>query len=108
MRVVFAGTPEFAQQALLQIVQAGYCVPLVLTQPDRPAGRGLQLQPSPVKQTALEHGLTLATRDTAAFARVPRLKLFNPWGYKPEEQEEDWGEAAKAGAQWLRNIFVRG
>ena len=57
MRVVFAGTPEFAQQALLQIVQAGYCVPLVLTQPDRPAGRGLQLQPSPVKQTALEHGL---------------------------------------------------
>lgn len=58
--------------------------------------------------TALEHGLTLATRDAAAFARVPRLKLFNPWGYKPEEQEEDWGEAAKAGAQWLRNIFVRG
>ena len=57
MRVVFAGTPEFAQQSLLQIVQAGYCVPLVLTQPDRPAGRGLQLQPSPVKQTALEHGL---------------------------------------------------
>ncbi len=59
MRVVFAGTPEFAQQALLQIVQAGYCVPLVLTQPDRPAGRGLQLQPSPVKQTALEHGLSV-------------------------------------------------
>ena len=57
MRVVFAGTPEFAQQSLLQIVQAGYCVPLVLTQPDRPAGRGRQLQPSPVKQTALEHGL---------------------------------------------------
>ena len=58
--------------------------------------------------TALEHGLTLATRDTAAYAKVPRLKLFNPWGYKPEEPEEDWGEAAKVGAQWLRNIFVRG
>lgn len=58
--------------------------------------------------TALEHGLTLATRDTAAFAKVPRLKVFNPWGYKPDEPEEDWGEAAKSGAQWLRNIFVRG
>jgi predicted nucleic acid-binding protein len=60
--------------------------------------------------TALEHGLTLATRDAAAFAKVPRLKLFNPWGYKPEalDDVEDWGEAAKVGAQWLRNIFVRG
>ena len=60
MRVAFAGTPEFAQQALLQILQAGYCVPLVLTQPDRPAGRGLQLQPSAVKQTALQHGVPVA------------------------------------------------
>ncbi|PIB96823.1 PIN domain-containing protein [Caulobacter sp. X] len=60
--------------------------------------------------TALEHGLTLATRDQAAFAKVPRLKLFNPWTYKPEavDEDEDWGQAAKAGAQWLRNIFVRG
>lgn len=60
--------------------------------------------------TALEHGLTLATRDAAAFAKVPRLKVFNPWGYKPEalEDEEDWGQVAKAGSQWLRNIFVRG
>ncbi len=60
--------------------------------------------------TALEHGLTLATRDAAAFAKVPRLKLFNPWGYKPEalDDEEDWGQVAKAGSQWLRNIFVRG
>ena len=60
--------------------------------------------------TALEHGLTLATRDTTAFAKVPRLKVFNPIGYKPEalDDEEDWGQAAKAGSQWLRNIFVRG
>ncbi|WP_066685846.1 PIN domain-containing protein [Caulobacter sp. CCH9-E1] len=60
--------------------------------------------------TALEHGLTLATGDTAAFAKVPRLKLLNPWTYKPEavDEDEDWGQAAKAGAQWLRNIFVRG
>ncbi|MET3667692.1 PIN domain-containing protein [Caulobacter sp. 1776] len=60
--------------------------------------------------TALEHGLTLATRNAAAFAKVPRLKVFNPWGYRPEalDDVEDWGEAAKVGAQWLRNIFVRG
>ena len=60
--------------------------------------------------TALEHGLTLTTRNAAAFAKVPRLKVFNPWGYKPEalDDEEDWGQVAKAGSQWLRNIFVRG
>lgn len=60
--------------------------------------------------TALEHGLTLATRVPGAFAKVPRLKTYNPWTYKPEalEDDEDWGQAAKAGAQWLRNIFVRG
>ena len=60
--------------------------------------------------TALEHGLTLTTREATTFAKVPRLKVFNPWGYKPEalDDEEDWGEVAKAGSQWLRNIFVRG
>ena len=60
--------------------------------------------------TALEHGLTLTTRDRAAFAKVPRLKVFDPWGYKPEalDGEEDWGQVARASSQWLRNIFVRG
>jgi predicted nucleic acid-binding protein len=58
--------------------------------------------------TALEHGMTLATRDQTAFAKVPRLKLFDPWAYTPVDEDEDWGQAAKAGAQWLRNIFVRG
>lgn len=59
--------------------------------------------------TALEHGLILVTRDVSAF-KVNRLKLFNPWGFKPEapDDSEDWGQAAKAGSQWLRNIFVRG
>lgn len=60
MKVVFAGTPEFASAALQQLVQAGYDIPLVLTQPDRPAGRGMKLQASPVKQTALAHGLSVA------------------------------------------------
>ena len=60
LRVGFAGTPEFARTALAAIVHAGHAVPLVLTQPDRPAGRGLKLQASPVKQLALAHGLALA------------------------------------------------
>jgi methionyl-tRNA formyltransferase len=53
LRVGFAGTPEFARAALVGIAEAGHAVPLVLTQPDRPAGRGLKLQASPVKQEAL-------------------------------------------------------
>ena len=60
MRIVFAGTPEFAAVALQALLAAGHSLPLVLTQPDRPAGRGLKLQPSPVKALALQHGLALA------------------------------------------------
>ena len=54
LKVGFAGTPEFARHALEAILQAGYPVPVVLTQPDRPAGRGKKLTPSPVKQAALK------------------------------------------------------
>ncbi|GAB3445179.1 methionyl-tRNA formyltransferase [Massilia solisilvae] len=57
MKVVFAGTPEFAAVALRSLFEAGFEIPLVLTQPDRPAGRGMQLQASPVKQFALAHGI---------------------------------------------------
>ena len=60
MRVIFAGTPEFARVALAQLHAAGFAIPLVLTQPDRPAGRGMKLQPSAVKQFALEQGLPVA------------------------------------------------
>jgi len=59
LRVAFAGTPAFAQVALAAIHAAGFEVPLVLTQPDRPAGRGLQMSPSVVKQFAVDHGLAL-------------------------------------------------
>ena len=60
LRVGFAGTPEFAREALAAMLAAGISVPLVLTQPDRPAGRGMKLQPSPVKQLALEHGIAVS------------------------------------------------
>lgn len=60
MKVIFAGTPDFAAAALKAIAAAGFEIPLVLTQPDRPKGRGMQLTPSPVKQAALELGLRVA------------------------------------------------
>ena len=74
MKLIFAGTPEFAAQALSAIVAAGHDVALVLTQPDRPAGRGMSLQPSAVKKVALEHGIEvfqpLTLKDAEAQARV--------------------------------------
>ncbi len=60
MRIVFAGTPEFAATALQALHEAGFEIPLVLTQPDRPAGRGMQLHASAVKQYALKHGMPVA------------------------------------------------
>ena len=60
MRIVFAGTPEFAAVALKSLHDAGFEIPLVLTQPDRPAGRGMQLQASSVKQFAVAHGIPVA------------------------------------------------
>lgn len=60
MRIVFAGTPEFARTALEALLAAGHEVPLVLTQPDRPSGRGMKLRPSPVKALALEHNIPVA------------------------------------------------
>jgi methionyl-tRNA formyltransferase len=59
VKVAFGGTPEFARAALAAIIAAGFEVPLVLTQPDRPAGRGQKLYASPVKQLALEHGIAV-------------------------------------------------
>ena len=57
MRLVFAGTPAFAETALGALVAAGHEIALVLTQPDRPAGRGLNPRPSEVKALALARGL---------------------------------------------------
>jgi methionyl-tRNA formyltransferase len=59
LRVAFAGTPEFAAHALEAILAAGYTVPIVLTQPDRPAGRGMKLTASAVKQLALARELPI-------------------------------------------------
>jgi methionyl-tRNA formyltransferase len=60
MKLIFAGTPEFAARALDAILAAGHEVALVLTQPDRPAGRGMALQASAVKKVALAHGISVS------------------------------------------------
>jgi methionyl-tRNA formyltransferase len=60
VNVGFAGTPEFAQVALAALQAAGFRIGLVLTQPDRPAGRGMKLQAAPVKAFALEHEIPVA------------------------------------------------
>ncbi len=75
MRLVFAGTPDFAAVALRALIAAGHDIPLVLTQPDRPAGRGMKLRMSPVKELALAHGLTVAQPDNlkTGEARQPIL-----------------------------------
>ena len=75
MRLIFAGTPEFAAAALKALIAAGHEISLVLTQPDRPAGRGMKLKASPVKAVALAHGLTVAQPENlkSEAARQPLL-----------------------------------
>ena len=59
MKIIFAGTPEFAVPALAALIQAGHEVVMVLTQPDRPAGRGMKLKASPVKVLAEQYQLNV-------------------------------------------------
>lgn len=70
MRVIFAGTPQFAASALEALLTHGQAVVAVLTQPDRPAGRGMQLAASPVKQLALRHGLSVLQPTTLKSAEI--------------------------------------
>ncbi len=72
MKLIFAGTPDFAVPALAALIAAGHEVVLVLTQPDRPAGRGMQLKASPVKTLALQHG----------------IDVFQPENLKSQEVQE--------------------
>jgi len=79
LRLGFAGTPDFAVPTLQALVDAGHRLAVVLTQPDRPAGRGRKLQPSPVKRCALEHGLTvrqpLTLRDADEQQALARFEI---------------------------------
>jgi methionyl-tRNA formyltransferase len=75
MKVGFAGTPAFAAYVLASLLDAGFAVSLVLTQPDRPRGRGLKLRPSPVKELALDRAIPVCQPVTLATdaARAPLL-----------------------------------
>jgi methionyl-tRNA formyltransferase len=74
MNIIFAGTPEFAVPALQALIDAGHAISLVLTQPDRPSGRGMRLKASPVKQLALSHQIEVlqpeSLKDPAVQARI--------------------------------------
>jgi methionyl-tRNA formyltransferase len=86
MRIAFAGTPDFAAVALAAVADAGHTIPLVLTQPDRPAGRGLKPRASAVSELARSRGLTVlsprslreASGDESARAAVQALHSVAP------------------------------
>lgn len=73
MKIIFAGTPEFAAPALKGLIEAGHEIVMVLTQPDRPAGRGMKLKASPIKQLALAH----------------ELSVYQPASLKPEDVQAE-------------------
>ncbi|HET8707484.1 MAG TPA: methionyl-tRNA formyltransferase [Pseudomonadales bacterium] len=79
LNVVFAGTPEFAVPSLRALLNSQHRVSAVYTQPDRPAGRGKKLQPSPVKQLALAHGLPVLQPETLKGEEAQQqLAAFQP------------------------------
>lgn len=69
MKIIFAGTPPFAAKALQALLDCGHEVCLVLSQPDRPSGRGMKLTPSAVKALAQEHGIAVQTPQTLSVKR---------------------------------------
>ena len=78
LRIIFAGTPDFAVPALAALIDAGHQVVLVLTQPVRPSGRGMKLKASPVKELAVQHQLEVfqpeTLKDIAAQNRIQEVQ----------------------------------
>jgi len=78
-RIIFLGTPEFAVPSLIELHQSGYNIPLVITQPDRPKGRGKKLKAPPVKNKALELGLNIFQPNSINSSEsIVQLKALNP------------------------------
>ena len=71
MKIIFAGTPDFAATALKKLIDAGHDIALVLSQPDRPSGRGMKLTASPVKEIALAHNIEVLTPPTLSVKKAP-------------------------------------
>ena len=90
MRIAFAGTPDFAAAALKALIAAGHTITLVLTQPDRPSGRGMKLKPSAVKSVAIEN----------------KLSVLTPLTLRPEKGGEESESALKALEDSASDVFV--
>jgi len=80
LKIIFAGTPEFAAIALMQLIKHGHQVVAVYTQPDRPAGRGRKLMPSPVKQVAVDNNIPVEQPESLKKdpAAIEKLKSYAP------------------------------
>ena len=80
LRILFMGTPDFARESLEAVYNAGYEILGVVTNPDKPKGRGMKMVASPVKEFALEKGLTVyqpeKVRNNEEF--VEKIKSLNP------------------------------
>ena len=80
MRIVFMGTPDFARDSLKSLVEAGHEIELVVTNPDKPKGRGMKMIPSEVKEYAISQGLEvvqpLKVRNNEEFAE--KIREINP------------------------------
>ena len=78
MKVVFMGTPDFSVRTLEALVEAGYEITGVVTQPDKPKGRGKQMMPTPVKEAAEKHGLPVyqprRVRDAEAIEEIRKME----------------------------------
>lgn len=78
MKVVFMGTPDFSVGTLEALVEAGYEITGVVTQPDKPKGRGKQMMPTPVKEAAEKHGLPVyqprRVRDAEAIEEIRKME----------------------------------
>ncbi|NNF97138.1 MAG: methionyl-tRNA formyltransferase, partial [Halobacteria archaeon] len=78
LRIIFAGTPDFAAEALAALINTPHEILAVYTQPDRPAGRGRKPKPSPVKQLALEHQLPVLQPESLKTAEsIKELRAFD-------------------------------
>jgi methionyl-tRNA formyltransferase len=79
LKIIFAGTPHFAASALAALLANGHEIVAVLTQPDRPAGRGMQLAAGPVKQLAVQHGIPVLQPLSLKAAEIQQqLAIFQP------------------------------
>ena len=78
LRVVFAGTPDFAVEIFQGLIDAGVCIPAILTQPDRPSGRGRKTRSSPVKTAAIEKHIAVLLPKTIDKTTIEAVKVLQP------------------------------